>query len=148
MTILTHEGVEESARAADVLVAPAVGDVDLLDFDAKDRAIAAGAAAAREKLLEIRNAVEGVEGARSSPQAQSLTAHPRGLPDQAAALRRATRCIEPRSSSPRSPGRLLYVPAPGATIRHISCRRLRSREDRRRVVEREWLRCCCSAHAR
>jgi NTE family protein len=59
VTILTHEGVEESARAADVLVAPAVGDVDLLDFDAKDRAIAAGAAAAREKLLEIRNAVDG-----------------------------------------------------------------------------------------
>ncbi len=59
VTILTHEGVEESARAADVLVAPAVGGVDLLDFDAKERAIAAGVAAALEKLPEIRKAVEG-----------------------------------------------------------------------------------------
>jgi predicted acylesterase/phospholipase RssA len=59
VTILTRAGVEESARGADVLVAPAVGDVDLLDFAAKDRAIAAGAAAAREKLPEIRNAVDG-----------------------------------------------------------------------------------------
>jgi NTE family protein len=59
VTILTHEGVEQSALASDVLVAPAVGDVDLLDFDAKDRTIAAGVAAAREKLPEIRRAVEG-----------------------------------------------------------------------------------------
>jgi NTE family protein len=59
VTILTHEGVERSALASDVLVAPAVGDVDLLDFDAKDRTIAAGVAAAREKLPEIRRAVEG-----------------------------------------------------------------------------------------
>jgi len=59
VTILTHEGVAEAARAADVLVAPAVGDVDLLDFEAKDRAIAAGAAAAREKLPEILKAVAG-----------------------------------------------------------------------------------------
>jgi NTE family protein len=59
VTILTHEGMEESARSADVLVAPRVGDVDLLDFDAKERAIAAGAAAAREKLPEMRSAVEG-----------------------------------------------------------------------------------------
>lgn len=58
VTILTHDGVANSARAADVLVAPSVGGVDLLDFDAKDRAIAAGAAAAREKLAEIRNAVK------------------------------------------------------------------------------------------
>lgn len=58
VTILTHEGVQESARAADVLVAPAVGDVSLLDFAAKDRAIAAGAAAAREKLPRIREAIE------------------------------------------------------------------------------------------
>ncbi|HUL59731.1 MAG TPA: patatin-like phospholipase family protein [Anaeromyxobacteraceae bacterium] len=62
--IMTHEGVEEAARAADVLVAPAVGDVDLLDFGAKDRAIAAGAAAAREKLPEIRRAVEGPRSSR------------------------------------------------------------------------------------
>lgn len=59
VTILTHEGVAESARAADVLVAPAVGDVDLLDFDGKARAIAAGEVAAREKLPEMRQAVEG-----------------------------------------------------------------------------------------
>jgi NTE family protein len=59
VTILTHEGVEQSALASDVLVAPAVGDVDLLDFDAKDRTIAAGVAAAREKLPEIRRVVEG-----------------------------------------------------------------------------------------
>jgi NTE family protein len=59
VTILTHEGVQESARAANVLVAPAVGGVGLLDFEAKDRAIAAGAAAAREKLPQIRNVVEG-----------------------------------------------------------------------------------------
>jgi NTE family protein len=86
VTILTHEGVEESARAADVLVAPAVGDVELLDFDAKDRAIAAGAAAAREKLLEIRNAIEGwkpgglvCRRARcdDSPHLMSPTAKPR-----------------------------------------------------------------------
>jgi predicted acylesterase/phospholipase RssA len=57
VTILTHAGVEESARAADVLVTPQVGGIDLLDFDAKDRAIAAGAAAAREKLPEILRAV-------------------------------------------------------------------------------------------
>ncbi len=59
VTILTHAGVEESARAADVLVTPAVGDVDLLDFDAKARAIAAGEAAARAKLPELRAALAG-----------------------------------------------------------------------------------------
>lgn len=59
VTILTHEGVAESARGADVVIAPRVGDVELLDFEAKDRAIAAGAAAAREKVPEIRRAVEG-----------------------------------------------------------------------------------------
>lgn len=59
VTILTHEGVAESARGADVLVAPAVGEVDLLDFDAKDRAIAAGEAAARAQLPALRRAVEG-----------------------------------------------------------------------------------------
>jgi NTE family protein len=58
VTILTHQGVEDSAREADVLLAPAVGDVSLLDFEAKDRAIAAGAAAARGKLPEIRRAIE------------------------------------------------------------------------------------------
>lgn len=72
VTILTHEGVEESARGADVLVAPAVGDVDLLDFDAKGRAIAAGAAAARERLGEIRAAIEGwrPDAARGAPRGQ------------------------------------------------------------------------------
>ena len=59
VTILNHQGVEEMARDADVLLSPAVGDVSLLDFDAKDRAFAAGIAAAREKLPEIRKAVEG-----------------------------------------------------------------------------------------
>jgi NTE family protein len=63
ITILGHEGVAESARAADVLVAPAVGDVGLLDFDAKDRAIAAGAAAARARLPDIRKAVARRGGA-------------------------------------------------------------------------------------
>lgn len=74
VTILTHEGVEESARAADVLVAPAVGDVELLDFDAKDRAIAAGAAAATEKLPEIRNAVARWKsgGARARREGEGL----------------------------------------------------------------------------
>ncbi len=59
VTILTHEGVEKSARGADVLVAPAVGDVSLIDFGARDRAIAAGEAAARRRLPEIRKALEG-----------------------------------------------------------------------------------------
>jgi NTE family protein len=67
VTILTHEGVQESAREADVLLAPAVGDVGLLDFDAKDRAIAAGAAAARMKLPEIRNALERARARAASP---------------------------------------------------------------------------------
>ena len=64
VTIMTHEGVEEAARAADVLVQPGVGDVDLLDFEAKDRAIAAGVAAARERLPEIRKAVADFAKAR------------------------------------------------------------------------------------
>lgn len=79
VTILTHAGVKESARAADVLIAPAVGDVDLLDFDAKDRAIAAGASAAREKLPEIREAIERWTPARGpavGPARQ--TGHRRG----------------------------------------------------------------------
>jgi len=58
VTILTHADVERSAKAADVLVAPAVGDVDLLDFDAKDRAMAEGVAAARGKLPDIRRSLE------------------------------------------------------------------------------------------
>jgi NTE family protein len=58
VTILTHAGVEESARAADVLVTPAVGEVGLLDFSAKDRAIGTGIAAARAKLPELRRAVQ------------------------------------------------------------------------------------------
>jgi NTE family protein len=66
VTILAHGGVEESARAADVLVAPAVGDVDLLYFDETAGAIAAGAAAAREKLPEIRKAVDAWK-ARKAP---------------------------------------------------------------------------------
>ncbi|HET8541124.1 MAG TPA: patatin-like phospholipase family protein [Anaeromyxobacter sp.] len=64
VTILTHEGVAEAARAADVVVAPAVGDVGLLDFAAKDRAIAAGAAAARAKVPAIREVLAAFRKAR------------------------------------------------------------------------------------
>lgn len=64
VTILGREDAAAAARAADVLVSPAVGDVGLLDFEAKDRAVAAGAAAARERLPEIRRALQAWEEAR------------------------------------------------------------------------------------
>jgi NTE family protein len=63
VNILANEGVEEAAREADVLVAPAVGELGLMDFDAKGKSIAAGAKAAREALPRIREALGRVRSA-------------------------------------------------------------------------------------
>ncbi|HEY6100150.1 MAG TPA: patatin-like phospholipase family protein, partial [Anaeromyxobacter sp.] len=63
VNILANEGVEQAAREADVLVSPAVGELGLMDFGAKGKAIAAGQLAAREALPRIREALARVRAA-------------------------------------------------------------------------------------
>jgi NTE family protein len=58
LNILVHRDTSEAARLADVVIVPAIGELELLDFDEKDRARQAGAAAARAALPAIREALE------------------------------------------------------------------------------------------
>lgn len=57
INILVHEDTAEAARLADVVIVPAVGELDLLEFEEKDRARRAGAAAALAALPAIREAL-------------------------------------------------------------------------------------------
>lgn len=66
VNIVVHAEVEAARAEADVLLAPEVGGVGFIDFDEKDRAIAAGITAAREALPAIRAAVEGWRPPRSA----------------------------------------------------------------------------------
>jgi NTE family protein len=59
VNIVVHDEVEAARRQADVLLAPAVGEVGFIDFDRKDEAIAAGIEAARAALPRIRAAIDG-----------------------------------------------------------------------------------------
>jgi NTE family protein len=76
VNIVVHAEVEEARRDADVLVAPAVGEVGFIDFDRKDHAIAAGVLAARAALPAIRAAVEGWPGRAASPAASEVSSSP------------------------------------------------------------------------
>jgi len=49
--------VQHSRQRADILIAPGVGDVGMLDFSQKKRCVKAGAAAARQALPAIRQAI-------------------------------------------------------------------------------------------
>jgi len=50
--------VEHSKKDADILIAPAVGDVGMLDFTQKKRCMQAGIAAARAAVPQIRQAID------------------------------------------------------------------------------------------
>jgi len=50
--------VQRSKQSADVLIAPAVGDVGMLDFSQKRRCVKAGIAATRQALPAIRKAID------------------------------------------------------------------------------------------
>jgi NTE family protein len=68
VNILVHQDTLEARRRADVVIVPDVGDVELLDFDAKERVRRAGVAAARAALPEIRAALATpAHGARIRP---------------------------------------------------------------------------------
>jgi len=60
--------VEHSKRDADVLVAPRVGDVAMLDFGQKKRCMQAGIDAGRAAVPEIRKAIDAWVAKRSAPR--------------------------------------------------------------------------------
>jgi len=60
--------VEQSKKAADVLIAPAgIGDVGMLDFTQKKRCMQAGIDAAKEAMPRIRQAIDTWVAARTRP---------------------------------------------------------------------------------
>jgi NTE family protein len=71
INILVHEDTTEAARLADVVIVPAVGDLELLEFEEKDRARRAGIAAARAALPAIREALARAAGAGAADSAGS-----------------------------------------------------------------------------
>jgi len=58
VTIITAENTKVKRKAADVLIAPAVGSVGMLDFTQKKRCMQAGIEAAQKSMPEIRKAIE------------------------------------------------------------------------------------------
>jgi len=58
VTIITAENTKFKRKAADVLIAPAVGSVGMLDFTQKKRCMQAGIEAAQKSMPEIRKAIE------------------------------------------------------------------------------------------
>lgn len=58
VNIMFRENVEYKKKEADILIAPAVGNVATLDFTQKKRCMQAGIKAAREALPEIRRKIE------------------------------------------------------------------------------------------
>ncbi len=63
--IMFSENVSQRRRDADVLIAPAVGDVAMLDFSQKKRLMQAGMDAARAALPAIRQAIEDSSAKRA-----------------------------------------------------------------------------------
>ncbi|HET7752385.1 MAG TPA: patatin-like phospholipase family protein [Anaeromyxobacteraceae bacterium] len=61
--------VEHSKRDADVLIAPAVGDVAMLDFTQKKRCMQAGIDATRRAVPAIRKAIAGWVASRTAARA-------------------------------------------------------------------------------
>jgi NTE family protein len=61
--------VEHSKRDADVLIAPNVGDVSMLDFGQKKRCMQAGIDAGRAAVPEIRKAIDAWVAKRTAPRA-------------------------------------------------------------------------------
>ena len=61
--------VEHSKRDADVLIAPNVGDVGMLDFGQKKRCMQAGIDAGRAAVPEIRKAIDAWVAKRTAPRA-------------------------------------------------------------------------------
>jgi NTE family protein len=59
VNVIVHAEVERARRDADVLVAPAVGEIGFIEFDRKAEAIAAGIVAGHAALPGIRAAIEG-----------------------------------------------------------------------------------------
>jgi len=60
--------VEHSKKDADVLVAPKVGDVGMLDFGQKKRCMQAGIDAGRAAVPDIRKAIDAWVAKRSAPR--------------------------------------------------------------------------------
>jgi len=60
--------VEHSKRNADVLIAPKVGDVGMLDFGQKKRCMQAGIDAGRAAVPDIRKAIDAWVAKRSAPR--------------------------------------------------------------------------------
>jgi len=58
VTIMSSENVKYTRKNADVLIAPAVGDVGMLDFSQKKRCMQAGIEAAQTVMPDIRAAIE------------------------------------------------------------------------------------------
>jgi len=95
VNIMCARNAERSRREADVLIAPRVGDVDMLDFTRRTRCMKAGAAAARQALPGIRRAMAawvaahavpaappaGPRETRLRPQVQPVPLTPKPLPE-------------------------------------------------------------------
>jgi NTE family protein len=60
--IMFAENVNVRRRTADVLIAPAVGNVAMMDFTQKKRLMQAGIEAAQQSLPAIRQAINGWNG--------------------------------------------------------------------------------------
>ena len=58
VTIISSENVKYTRKNADVIIAPAVGDVGMLDFSQKKRCMLAGIEAAQKAMPDIRAAIE------------------------------------------------------------------------------------------
>jgi NTE family protein len=58
VTIITSENTKYKKKDADVLIAPAVGDVGMLDFTQKKRCMQAGIEAAQKVVPEIKKKIE------------------------------------------------------------------------------------------
>ena len=62
--IMFSENVSRRRNEADVLIAPAVGDVAMMDFSQKKRLMQAGMEAARAAMPAVRQALDGWNGRR------------------------------------------------------------------------------------
>lgn len=58
VNIMFDENVKNKKRDADILIAPAVGDISMLDFTQKKRCMQAGMNAAQDAMPEIRKKIE------------------------------------------------------------------------------------------
>jgi len=67
VTIISSENVKYTRKNADVIIAPAVGDVGMLDFTQKKRCMQAGIEAAQNAMPDIKKKIEEW-GIRQLPQ--------------------------------------------------------------------------------